>query len=327
MGNDVLVYAAEALTPAGVLRDVAHAPPAQSGPGHGTVTEELLAQHIDLRAARRMARVSQLALAAGRRALAAAGLADSPLRDRMPLMFCSGLGAAEHTEEFYAQVLRLQGSYPSPMLFAESVINAPAGHLSIQLGLRGPIRTLSVDWRNGLPALCELLEDLRAGEPLPGLLVAADALTPLCVEVLARCPDGLPQPMPALGEGAVGLVLAREGVLPGPALARITAAAAKTVAQDPGAALNSLPWPLPRGQVLRPAGTMTGTGAFEQRILRGRYPGSRSTSVGRQCGFLFAAQALLEVALAAVAQPRAGAQLIIGSDPLGNAAFVELEPA
>jgi hypothetical protein len=291
------------------------------------VPEALLAQHLDLRAARRMARVSQLALAAGRRALSAAGMLDSPLRDRMHLVFCSGFGAAEHTEEFYSQVLRLKGPYPSPMLFAESVINAPAGHLSIQLGLRGRLCTLSVDWRNGLPPLCELLEDLWSDASAAALFVAADAPTPLCVEVLARCAEGLVQPLPALGEGAVALVLAAEGVLPVPPLARITAAATRTAVQDPMAALAGLPWPAPRGQLLRPATAVTSGGGLEQRILRSRYPGSPSTSAVGHTGFLFAAQAPLEVALAAVTSGPRGRQLVASADVLGHAAFVEVGPA
>ena len=326
MAGDLLVHAVEALTPTGVLRHMAQTPPAGLGARPATVTDELLGQHVDLRAGRRMARVSQLALAAGRSALGAAGLLESPLRETMQLVFCSGMGAAEHTEEFYAQVLRLSGPYPSPMLFAESVINAPAGHLSIQLGRRGRIRTLSVDWRNGLPALCELLEDLRADERAPALFVVADTLTPLSIEVLARCADGLSRPLPALGEGSVALVLAPEGVLHAPALGRITASAARITPMDPKAALARLPWPEPRGQVLHLAAHATSTGALEQQVLRRRYPGSRSSTAVTRSGFLFAAQAILEVALALVTGARGQRQLVVASDAAGGAAFVEVEP-
>ena len=68
-------------------------------------------------------------------------------------------------------------------------------------------------------------------------------------------------------------------------------------------------------------------GALEQRALSTRYPDAKTCSIVPQSGFLFAAQAILEVAVAALAAPQDGPQLITAADAAGGAALVELDPA
>jgi hypothetical protein len=328
MGAELFVFAAESVASGGDGGDEG------GGPGAAGIVQRRLPaaaalEDLPFAGVRRMARVSQLALAAGSAALAAAGI-DAARRggDSLALSFCSGFGALDHTEVFYRQVLGHAGQYPSPSLFAESVINAPAGHLSIALGIRGSVRTLAVGRSDGLAALCHVLDDLVAGDATQAaLFVAADSPTPFCLEVLAKCDDSLARRpgagIPA-GEGAVALLLGRRDSVPREPIAAITAFATRQSPWDPAAALERLAWPAARPWRVRTSSRATMLGVLEERALRRRWPGVPTMTAAPDTGFLFAAQGPLEVALAARSAAPGRPELVTGADAIGTASFVEV---
>src|SRR5580658_6886083 len=93
---------------------------------------------------RRLDRLSAWALVASSLALQDAGIDLSQVdgnqvdRSRVAVVFGTGFGCAELTEAFYqsAAVNGWSGTDPSP--FPEGLANAPASHVALWHGLRGP---------------------------------------------------------------------------------------------------------------------------------------------------------------------------------------------
>lgn len=98
---------------------------------------------ISPRQARRLDRASLFALAATHRALAEAGLTDSAAieHDLAVLVGTSSAGSTPLTS-FLVPLLRQSPDAAPPFEFPNTVANAPASHVSIQLGLKGPNATL-----------------------------------------------------------------------------------------------------------------------------------------------------------------------------------------
>ena len=117
--------------------------------------------------------------------------------------------------------MRLGRAAASPLLFPETVFNAPASHLAAILGITGASYTLVGDGAVGVLAL-QMAEDLMANPELDRCLVvgAEEADWLLCdayrkwrllraappIEPFASPPRGM-----ILSEGAGAVLLAREG--------------------------------------------------------------------------------------------------------------------
>ena len=117
-------------------------------------------------------RTSRLATAAASLALRDAGLAeilraddaaDGPLGDRVGLVLGTMFGSVRTIAEFDRRALTAGPSYVSPLDFANSVINAAAGHAAIWLGLRGTNATLAGGASAGAQAIGYAADQLRDG--------------------------------------------------------------------------------------------------------------------------------------------------------------------
>ena len=91
---------------------------------------------------RRMSRVSRMAVAASREALADSGLVLDDLgRERIGVILGTGYGGGSHVEDFYVSLLRDGPRGAQPFLFPETVPNAPASHIAMFHGITGPNST------------------------------------------------------------------------------------------------------------------------------------------------------------------------------------------
>ena len=161
---------------------------------------------------------------AGLRALRDAGLElNEASAARTALIFAISNGGVTYTRRFYHEIVKSGASAASPLLFQETVFNAPASHLSAILGITGASYTLVGDGAVGILAL-KMAEDLMTNPELDRCLVvgAEEADWLLCdayrkwrllraappIEPFARRPRGM-----ILSEGAGAVVLAREGAL------------------------------------------------------------------------------------------------------------------
>jgi 3-oxoacyl-[acyl-carrier-protein] synthase II len=171
---------------------------------------------------RRASVISRFAAAAGLEALQAAGVkVDSKNAERIALIFAISNGGVIYTKRFYRDVVETGAQSASPLLFPETVFNAPASHLAAILGVNGITYTVVGDGAVGLLAI-KMAEDVLMDESLDYCLVVGTEEVDwiLCdayrrwhllrsappIEPFRREKRGM-----ILSEGAGAIVLARDG--------------------------------------------------------------------------------------------------------------------
>ncbi|PZR70581.1 MAG: hypothetical protein DLM73_17480 [Chthoniobacterales bacterium] len=173
---------------------------------------------------RRSSAISRFAVVAGLEALENAGIKIGPeTAARMALIFAVSNGGVIYTKRFYHDIVESGAQAASPLLFPETVFNAPASHLAAILGITGASYTLVGDGAVGILAM-KMAEDLMTSDALDYCLVvgAEEADWLLCdayrkwrllrsappIEPFQRPPKGM---IPSEGAGAI--LLARDGTL------------------------------------------------------------------------------------------------------------------
>ncbi len=157
---------------------------------------------------RRSSAISYFAVSAGLAALANAGLQMTPeLAARTSVVFAVSDGGVVYTRKFYDQIVKQGANAASPLLFPETVYNAPASHLAAQLGIDGASYTLVGDASTALSALHFAEQLLALGEADHVVVVAAEELDWIICEAYADWRLS----RTALSEGAAAVVLSREG--------------------------------------------------------------------------------------------------------------------
>jgi 3-oxoacyl-[acyl-carrier-protein] synthase II len=169
-------------------------------PGGRVVDGVTLGALIDGADARRTSRVSQLALAATRLALADAGL-DTV--DAAGLILGTEHGDLHSTIEFADGYLRGGPTGLSPLLFPNTVMNTMASATTIAVGARGPSLTLNVRTVGGELAVARAARTVASGRLDVALAGGVDALDSLVGATLAALGAG----SELRGEGATMLVL------------------------------------------------------------------------------------------------------------------------
>jgi 3-oxoacyl-(acyl-carrier-protein) synthase len=159
---------------------------------------------------------------AGLEALANANVnLDPETAHRTALIFAVSNGGVIYTKRFYDDIVESGAQAASPLLFPETVFNAPASHLAAILGITGASYTLVGDGAVGTLAL-KMAEDLLASDALDYCLVVAaeEADWLLCDayrkwRLLRSAPPIEPFQQPPQGtilsEGAGALLLCPEG--------------------------------------------------------------------------------------------------------------------
>lgn len=171
---------------------------------------------------RRSSAISRFAATAGLEALANANLKlDVEVAKRTALIFAVSNGGVIYTKRFYHDIVESGAQAASPLLFPETVFNAPASHLAAILGITGASYTLVGDGAVGTLAL-KMAEDLLLNDALDYCLVvgAEEADWLLCDayrkwRLLRSVPPIEPFQEPPRGtilsEGAGALLLSLEG--------------------------------------------------------------------------------------------------------------------
>jgi 3-oxoacyl-(acyl-carrier-protein) synthase len=129
---------------------------------------------------RRASAISRFAAAAGLTAIAEAR--EKPDLSRTALVFAISNGGVIYTRRFFAEIVKSGAQSASPLLFPETVFNAPASHLAAILGVRGTSYTIVGDGAVGILAL-KIADDLLASTACDAcLVVAAEEIDPLVCE-------------------------------------------------------------------------------------------------------------------------------------------------
>src|SRR4030095_14209957 len=122
---------------------------------------------------RRASTISLLAAAAGKAALEdGAPKMAAEDKARLAVVFGVSSGGVQYTRRFYEQVVTQGANTASPMLFPETVYNAPGSHLAAMLGVDGATYTLVADGTVGLQALKFGAQLLEIGDADHVLVVA-----------------------------------------------------------------------------------------------------------------------------------------------------------
>lgn len=158
---------------------------------------------------RRVSPVTHYAVAAAREALG-----DRPVDGRLGVVSCVTAGCVQYSRRFYAEVLD-DPSTASPLVFPETVFNAPASHLAACLGTSAANDTLVGDgghFASGLELAAIWLED---GVVDACLVVASEEIDWLVADAFRSFREHV-----VVAEGAGALLLGRE---PDRSLARLEA--------------------------------------------------------------------------------------------------------
>ncbi len=156
---------------------------------------------------RRSSPISYFAVAAAQAALADAGLTAGP---RTALVFAVSDGGVIYTRRFYDQIVKQGANAASPLLFPETVYNAPASHLAAALGIDGASYTLVGDNSIGLAALQFAAQLLALNQCDQAVVVGCEEIDWILCEAFH---DWRLAPTP-LSEGAGAVVLTRDAALP-----------------------------------------------------------------------------------------------------------------
>ena len=126
---------------------------------------------------RRLDRLSAWALVASSLAIQDAGIDLSQVdRARVAVVFATAFGCIELTEAFYLSAAANGWGETDPSTFPETLASAPAGHVSLFHGLRGPNVTVSNKHFAGENALIQGASLLRNGQADLVIVLAGDAL-------------------------------------------------------------------------------------------------------------------------------------------------------
>lgn len=127
---------------------------------------------------RRLDRLSVWALVASSLALKDTGIDLNQVdRSRVAVVFATAFGCVELTEAFYLSAAANGWNGTDPITFPETLASAPASHISMFHGLRGPNITVSNKYFAGESAMMQSASLLRQGQADMAIVLAGDAVS------------------------------------------------------------------------------------------------------------------------------------------------------
>lgn len=142
---------------------------------------------ISVKNRRRMDRLSQMAAASARMALEDAGFGVTPSnRDRVGILLGTAFGSTDVAARFVGTLFREGPRRVNPILVPNTVMNAPAGHAAIELGLRGLNTTVNHREASAETAIAYAAAEIRKGRADAVLAGGADLFSPFFMEIMTR---------------------------------------------------------------------------------------------------------------------------------------------
>jgi 3-oxoacyl-[acyl-carrier-protein] synthase II len=150
--------------------------------------------HISIKNRRRMDRLSQLATASARMALEDAGFAVTAAnRDRVGIVLGVAFGSTDVATRFIGTLFTEGPHRVNPILVPNTVMNAPAGHAAIELGLRGINTTVNHREASSETAIAYAAAEIRKGRADLLLAGGADIVSSFFMEIMTRFKTLSPQ--------------------------------------------------------------------------------------------------------------------------------------
>ncbi len=142
---------------------------------------------ISVKNLRRMDKIALMTAASARMALQDAGVeVTSENRDRIGIILGTAFGATDVTLQFASTLLTEGPALANPILVPNTVMNAPAGHTSIELGFRGINTTVTHFAVSAEIAIAYAAAEIRRGAADFILTGGVDILSKFYYEVLTR---------------------------------------------------------------------------------------------------------------------------------------------
>ena len=133
-----------------------------SGDIHNFVPED----YMDRKAARRMARFSQYAVAASRQAVEDSGLKDGDIApERLGVSMGNGFGGLPNTDEAVRKIIEKGGMRVDPFYMLKTLPNMAAAHVSLTQQAKGPSTTITTACAAATQAIYTTMKALREGTP------------------------------------------------------------------------------------------------------------------------------------------------------------------
>jgi 3-oxoacyl-(acyl-carrier-protein) synthase len=155
---------------------------------------------------RRADAISLMTLAASADAIGSANLAESEIRD-LSVIFVTSFGAHTATFKFLDSMLDYGHGAPSPTSFSNSVHNAPAFHITRELGIHGSSITMTAFESPFGKALRHAESLMASGGAERVLVVAGDEINQTMMRISDLWSERRGEPHIAWGEGAVAFLL------------------------------------------------------------------------------------------------------------------------
>jgi 3-oxoacyl-[acyl-carrier-protein] synthase II len=153
----------------------------------GEVRDFSPADFISVRTLRRMDRLSRMVTASARMALEDAGVAlEGADRNRLGIVMGTAFGATDVAARFAGSLFNEGPRRVNPILVPNTVMNAPAGHAAIELGLRGLNTTLNHREASAETAIAYAAGQIQQGRADVLLAGGGDILSPFFFTILER---------------------------------------------------------------------------------------------------------------------------------------------
>jgi 3-oxoacyl-[acyl-carrier-protein] synthase II len=154
----------------------------------GEVKDFDVAQWLDRKESKRMDRVSQLGVAAALEAVKDSGLAiTDDNRDRVGVFIGSGIGGLRTLEDQIRVLIERGPDRVSPFIIPMMIVDMTAGHVSMQLGARGPNEAVVTACATGNNAIGDAAHIIARGDA--DVMIAGGteaAITPIGVAGFAN---------------------------------------------------------------------------------------------------------------------------------------------
>lgn len=142
---------------------------------------------ISVKNLRRMDKIALMTAASARMALDDAGIQITEAnRDRTGIILGTAFGATDVTMQFASTLLTEGPALVNPILVPNTVMNAPAGHTSIELGFRGINTTVTHFAVSAETAIAYAAAEIRRGTADYILTGGVDILSKFYYEVMTR---------------------------------------------------------------------------------------------------------------------------------------------
>jgi 3-oxoacyl-(acyl-carrier-protein) synthase len=256
---------------------------------------------------RRSGAISYFTSAAGLAALENAGIKMTPeIAQKTAVVFSISSGGVIYTRRFYEPIATQGAGAASPLLFPETVYNAPASHLAALLGVTGATYTLVGDASVGISAIELAVQLLESGDVDHCLVAGGEEIDwVLCEGYNEWRLAGRQAP---LAEGAAALVLGREGPF---SIERLHAGIPFFKWREAAAAMDKVVASLAGGDIGLVVGSANGSciDDVERQALERHLPGVAALFPKQSFGEPLGAGAIMQVIVAALAlEERAGSQ-------------------